>query len=126
MFNHKVQYANINPKKLATYRDAHEVFMEELSKSKQKREIYLKVAIEDYEETHELHFFLMALRNIAIAGGGIAEIAKKTKLNRQTIYKALSPNGNPSFHLVEVILNSLGMKIAIKSAKNNLKKTRSK
>jgi len=111
----EIKFVKVNPKKLATFRSAREVLHEELSKSAENRRIYLKVAIEDYEEDKDLPGLLLALRTIAITSGGIQNLAIKTNLNRQTLYKALSPKGNPSFALVDLILNSLGMKLTCKA-----------
>lgn len=110
-------FAKVDPNRKATFRDARETFHQELLKSKKNREIYLKVALEDYEKEKNLPAFLLALRTIAINSGGIQQLANKTKLNRQTIYKALSPQGNPSFALIDLIVNVLGMKLLIKAAK---------
>ncbi len=108
-------FANISPEKLATFRTAREIFHAELAKSAKNRAIYLKVALEDYENEKNLPAFLLALRTIAITSGGIQELANKTNLNRQTLYKALSPKGNPSFALVDLIVNVLGMKLVVKA-----------
>ncbi len=112
-----VKFAKINHAKLATYRNAREAFLEKLSRSKKNRDLYLKVAIEDFEQEKNLPAFLLALRNIVTAGGGVQDLAQKLKLNRQTIYKALSPKGNPSFALVDVIINALGMRLAVRARK---------
>jgi len=110
----KINFVKVSAKRLATFRSAREVFHEKLSQSVENRRIYLKVAIEDYEQDKDLPGLLLALRTIAITGGGIQDLAIKTNLNRQTLYKALSPKGNPSFALVDTIINSFGMKMAVK------------
>jgi probable addiction module antidote protein len=102
-------------KRVATFRSAREVFHEELSRSAEDRQLYLQIAIEDYEQDKDLPAFLLALRTIAITGGGVQNLATKTNLNRQTIYKALSPKGNPSFALIDTIINALGMQLSCKA-----------
>jgi hypothetical protein len=47
--------------------------------------------LKDFENEKNLSAFLLALRTIAITSGGINALALKTNLNRQTLYKALSP-----------------------------------
>jgi probable addiction module antidote protein len=111
----KIKFVKIKPERLATFRDFRETFIEDLAKSKKDRELYLKIAIEDYEQDKDLPAFLLALRTIAIANGGIQDLALKTNLHRQTIYKALSPKGNPSFALIDSIVNSFGMKLFFKA-----------
>jgi probable addiction module antidote protein len=43
---------------------------------------------------------------------GMAAIAKKTGLGRQSLYKALSESGNPEFSTVVKVLAALGLKIS--------------
>ncbi|MGE3978672.1 MAG: addiction module antidote protein, partial [Nitrospira sp.] len=59
----------------------------------QEAEEYLNVALE--EDDPEL--FLLALRNVTEAQGGVARLAEKTKLNRESLYRMLSKQGNPEF-----------------------------
>ena len=74
---------------------------------------YLKVALEEYEKDNDSEFFLLALRNIAEAKGGISMLAKKTQLNRQNLYRALSGKGNPTFMTLETIIHGLGFRLSI-------------
>lgn len=100
-------------KNFSNYRDFKEAFIEELSKNKKRRKSYLKVAFENYKNDNDLPCFLLALRTIAMASGGIASLAKKTNLTRQAIYKALSTNGNPSFVTLNLIIESLGFELKL-------------
>ncbi|MES2615662.1 MAG: transcriptional regulator [Bdellovibrionota bacterium] len=76
-------------------------------------EAYIKVAIEDYQETHDIKSLLVSLRNVAEAKGGMSKLAEKTKLNRQSLYKTLSLNGNPRLNTFEIVLNELGFQLSI-------------
>ncbi len=69
---------------------------------------YLNTAAED----GELKYLLKALRNVVEAQGGIGVLAKKTKLSRTSLYKTLSPDGNPEVGTLEVILKAYGIKIS--------------
>jgi len=109
----KVKIAESKLARVAQFRDSNEVFMEELRNSKEDQELYLQVALEEYEEDGNLEFFLMALRNIAEARGGMTDLSKKTKMSRQTLYKALSAKGNPGLATIDNILKSLGFKLTI-------------
>ena len=40
---------------------------------------YLKVALEEYEEDHDTEVFMLALRNVAQAYGGISKLSEKSK-----------------------------------------------
>ena len=53
--------------------------------------------------------FLLALRQVARARGkSVQDLSNSTDLNRENLYRMLSPKGNPSFANVFVILDSLG------------------
>lgn len=72
-------------------------------------EEYLNVALE--EDDPEL--FLLALRNVTEAQGGVARLAEKTKLNRESLYKMLSERGNPELKSLDVLLHALGFRLAV-------------
>jgi probable addiction module antidote protein len=79
---------------------------------------YLQVAFDEYQKDGDEKAFLSALRVVADAQGGILKIAKKTGLNRENLYRALSAKGNPTFSTINLILHSLGLslKVVIKAA----------
>ena len=56
-----------------------------------------------------------ALGNIAWAKG-MAQIAKETGLGRESLYKALSPEGNPEFATVLKVVRALGLKFHVEAA----------
>lgn len=65
-------------------------------------EEYLNAALE--EDDPEL--FLVALRNVAEAQSGVANLAEKSKLNRESLYKMLSGRGNPEFTSLDALLHA--------------------
>ena len=72
-------------------------------------EEYLNAALE--EDDPEL--FLLALRNVAEAQGGVAQLAEKAKLNRESLYKILSERGNPELRSLDALLHALGFRLAV-------------
>lgn len=74
---------------------------------------YLKVALEEYEEDGDTTAFLLALRNVAEAEGGMTTLAEKTRLNRQNLYRIMSGSGNPTFQTLDNILHALGFRLSI-------------
>jgi probable addiction module antidote protein len=74
---------------------------------------YLQVALDEYQEDNDADALLVALRNVAEARGGITKLAKKTHLNRQNLYKALSKAGNPRLDTFGLILKGLGFHLSI-------------
>lgn len=77
---------------------------------------YLQVALDEYQEDNDADSLLIALRNIAEARGGITKLAKKSHLNRQNLYKALSKSGNPRLDTFGMILKGLGFHLSIQPA----------
>jgi probable addiction module antidote protein len=57
--------------------------------------------------------FLLALRNVAEAHGGMAAVSEKAKLNRESLYRMLSRKGNPEIKSIFTLLNSMGLKLSI-------------
>ena len=90
----------------------HDEFIESLKKPDEAFG-YLQVALEEYQEDNDVEALLVALRNIAMAQGGMTELAKKTHLNRQSLYNILSKKGNPRLDTFGLILNGLGFKLSI-------------
>ena len=75
---------------------------------------YLHVTMEEFDETGDITSLLISLRHIVEAKGGIAKLADQTKLNKQTLYRTLSLEGNPRFHTLTRILKALGVKMSFK------------
>ena len=65
---------------------------------------YLNAAAEEADPAA----FMVALRRVTAANGGIASIAKRTGLNRQQLYKTLSLEGNPELRTFIAILGAAG------------------
>lgn len=83
----------------------------------EKAEIYLKVALEEYQEDDDIEAFLLALKNVAIAQGGMGRLAQLTHLNRQNLYQTLSGRGNPRLITLSKVLKALGFHLSLNSIK---------
>ncbi len=57
--------------------------------------------------------FLVALKNVAEAHGGMVKLSHTTKLNRANLYQIFSGSGNPEIRTLAVILNDLGLRLAV-------------
>jgi len=55
-----------------------------------------------------------ALRTIADAAGGIAALADKTGLSRETLYRTLSKKGNPRLDRLAAILAAYGLRLSVR------------
>ena len=69
---------------------------------------YLTIALED-GDTKTVQ---VVLRDIARAHG-MTQLAKETQLNRESLYKSLSKEGNPSFAAITKIMKALGLKMTL-------------
>lgn len=45
---------------------------------------------------------------------GMSDIARRTGLSREALYRSLSAEGNPEFATIAKVLKSLGLRLAIK------------
>jgi len=77
---------------------------------------YLEAVIEDGDQGA----IMVALRQVAQARGGIAEVARKAKLTREATYKMLSKNGNPELRSLKALLKATGLRIAVKPIEKRL------
>ncbi|WP_127158217.1 helix-turn-helix domain-containing transcriptional regulator [Pectobacterium polaris] len=62
--------------------------------------------------------FLTALRRVVEARAGVGEIAKKSGLFRQQLYRTLSENGNPTLTTLTEITRAAGVRL-IPHTRNN-------
>lgn len=69
---------------------------------------YLDAALEEDDPA----LLAAALGDIARAKG-MTQIARETGLGRESLYKALSPEGNPEFGTVQKVIRSLGLKLHV-------------
>ena len=77
---------------------------------------YLQLALDEFEEDGDMEAFLTALRSVAQAQGGIAQLAEQSGMNRTQLYKALSEKGNPQLGTLSQILRGLGYRIRLEEA----------
>jgi probable addiction module antidote protein len=70
---------------------------------------YLRATL---EESDMPELFLQALRNVADSHG-IAHVAEQTELNRESLYRMLSKEGNPTIKSLYAVLDALNLKLSI-------------
>ena len=71
---------------------------------------YLEACLE--EAGDDAAFIAKALGNIARAKG-MTQLSKDTGLGRESLYKALSGEGNPSFATILKVVHALGLKFHV-------------
>ena len=84
---------------------------ERLADDPEEAERYLEAAMEDDDP----QVFLLALKDVAEARGGIGKLAKATHLNRVSLYRMLSARGNPELLSLSRVLKVLGLRLKVES-----------
>jgi len=69
---------------------------------------YLNAVLDDGSQEE----LMLALRRIATAYG-MKDVAATAKLNPKTLYRTLSPSGNPELKSFQAILGAMGMRLAV-------------
>lgn len=93
--------------------DRDKLMVEELRADPDYADLYLKTALEEINEPGGLGGFLIALRRVLEARGGLTEAARKSGLARQSIYRALSENGNPTITTLAQLAAVAGLQLTL-------------
>ena len=64
-------------------------------------------------EENDTEFLFEVLGDIA-RSKGMAQIAKELNLARESLYRSLSQDGNPSFNTVVKVLDNLGFQLSVR------------
>lgn len=88
-------------------------FLQERLQDANEAASYLNAALAD----PDYRVFLLAVRDVAMARGGLARVANDTGLNRENLYRMLSRNGNPRIDSLNTVLSDLGLRLAVDVAR---------
>jgi probable addiction module antidote protein len=83
--------------------------MTENIKTKEDVSAYLEVALEENDTV-----FLLKVIGYIARSKGMAQIAKDLNLARESLYRSLAPEGNPSFNTVVNVLDNLGYQLSVR------------
>jgi probable addiction module antidote protein len=75
----------------------------------------VRAYLEEALITDDPAFITQALGTVARARG-MSQIAKETGLSRESLYKALSTEGNPEFSTVIRVMQALGLRFSVTAA----------
>ena len=75
---------------------------------------YLNSVLEDGSQEE----LMLALRRVAEAFG-VKDVAEAAHLNPKSIYRTLSPSGNPELKSFQAILGAMGMRLAVTPLQQN-------
>jgi len=74
---------------------------------------YLKAAMAELDNPEDRGGGLLALRTVAEAYGGLGLVAKEAGISRESLYRALSPKGNPTLKTLLAVLKTVGMRLSV-------------
>jgi probable addiction module antidote protein len=85
-----------------------EVIIRQLRKNPALAAEYLRSAMDESEEPAEI---LLALRHVAEAYG-MAQVAAEAGIKRESLYRVLSPKGNPTLKTIQAVAKSVGVRLS--------------
>lgn len=91
----------------------HESEVAELRADRDLAVEYLKAAMESLDDPDNRAAGLLALRTVAEAYGGLAAVAAEAGISRESLYRALSPKGNPTLKTLLAVLKTVGMRLSV-------------
>lgn len=81
-------------------------------KTDAERAAFLEALLEEGDS----RVITLGLRELAESAGGMAVLAKRTGLSRETLYRTLSPRGNPRLDTLSILLHALGLRLSVSAA----------
>ena len=91
----------------------HEAEIAELRADRELAVEYLKAAMESLDNPDDRSAGLLALRTVAEACGGLAAVAAEAGISRETLYRTLSPKGNPTLKTLIAVLKTVGLRLSV-------------
>ena len=89
-----------------------EAVIQELRKDPDFAAEYLRAALAEEDEPG---VFLVALRRVTEARGGVTKVAEAAGVQRESLYRALSAHGNPRLSTLVAVAKAVGLKISVET-----------
>ena len=109
-------------KKLVGAVSYHEWEVKELRRDPEFAAEYLKAALESLDDPEDRGVSLIMLRALAEANGGLGAVAAKAGISRESLYRSLSPKGNPTLKTLVAVLNTMGLSLSVVPQKKKARK----
>ena len=93
----------------------HDAEVAELRADRDLAVAYLKAAMESLDNPDDRAAGLLALRTVAEAYGGIGAVATAAGVSRETLYRTLSPRGNPTLKTMVAVLKTVGLRLSVEA-----------
>jgi probable addiction module antidote protein len=74
-----------------------------------ERAAFLEALLEDGDS----RVITLGLRELAESIGGVAALAERTGLSRETLYRTLSRQGNPRLDTLAALLHAMGLRLSV-------------
>jgi probable addiction module antidote protein len=104
-------------KRLVGVGSHHEWEVQELREDRKFAVEYLIAAMEALDNPEERAGGLLALRAVAEAYGGLGAVAAQAGVSRESLYRALSPKGNPTLKTLVAVLKTVGLRLTVTQEK---------
>jgi probable addiction module antidote protein len=82
-------------------------------KTDEDMQLYLEAC---FEEAGDDPAFIVHALGVIARARNMSQLARDTGLTREGLYKALSPEGNPTFSTVAKVARALGLQITVQTA----------
>jgi probable addiction module antidote protein len=96
--------------KTPAWRSHEDATIESLRKDPAFAAEYLNSILEDGDQKK----LMLALRRMSRAFGGVQKLAEEAELNANTLYRTLSPKGNPELKSLRALLRAMGMQLTVR------------
>jgi probable addiction module antidote protein len=84
--------------------------IEELREDRGYAIAFLQLAMESLDNPEERGGALLSIRAVAEAYGGLGAVAAQAGISRESLYRSLSPKGNPTLKTLVAVLKTLGLR----------------
>lgn len=104
----------------------HEIEVKQLQRSRKLAFECARLAVYSLNEAETRGAGLLMLRAIAEAYGGLGAVAAKAGISRESLYRSLSPRGNPTLKTLVAVLNTMGLSLSVVSQPKKARKRTAK
>ena len=99
------------------YRKWRDILIEQLAADREEAIGFLQAVMEDYQVFRNSAAVVSAVQAVIESQGGIAEVAKRSSMEPQTLTEVLSSEDAPSVDTLTTILTALGCRLSIEPLK---------
>ena len=100
-------------KKVGAAVSHHEREVAELREDRELAVEYLKAAMESLDDPDNRAAGLLGLRTVGEAYSGMGAVAAGAGISRESLYRTLSPKGNPTLKTLLAVLKAVGMRLSV-------------